>query len=184
MAGRFQSFVRRYSSLFISYREDVSDKAWHYLSGLMQVGTSKNMERVVEVVPDSDHRDTAIHIRFPLVCQRGNKLRCARSWCTYWRRKTCLSISRWNWIFQKRAKPARVFRQWLGCLGKVDNGQVGVLAALCNGNYVTPTNGLMGAPFQYVVESPLKLRLLHILSVNYIKCLRMASKQVIRTFCR
>ena len=35
---------------------------------------------------------------------------------------------------------------------------------------------------QYIAESPLKLRLFNILSVNYIKCLQLASKQNIPTF--
>ena len=56
MAGKFLTFVKNYSSLFIPYRKDISDKARHYLCGLMQAGTWKNMERMVEVVPGSDHQ--------------------------------------------------------------------------------------------------------------------------------
>jgi len=56
MGGRFQLFVKSYSSLFISSSEDVSDKARHYLSGLIQAGTRKTIERMVEVVLGSDYQ--------------------------------------------------------------------------------------------------------------------------------
>ncbi len=40
--------------------------------------------------------------------------------------------------FAKKGKESvGVSRQWLGNLGKVDNGQVGVFAALCNGTQVS-----------------------------------------------
>jgi SRSO17 transposase len=56
MGGRFPSFVKSYSSLFISSSEDVSDKARHYLSDLQKAGTRKTIERKVEVVLGSDYQ--------------------------------------------------------------------------------------------------------------------------------
>lgn len=56
MGGRFQSFVESYSFLFISSSEDVSDKGRRYLNGLIQAGTCKIIERMVEVVLGSDYQ--------------------------------------------------------------------------------------------------------------------------------
>ena len=48
--------MKSYSSLFISSSEDVSDKARHYLSGLIQTGARKTLEHMVEVVLGSDYQ--------------------------------------------------------------------------------------------------------------------------------
>ncbi len=122
-----------YNSLFYVYRKDTSEKARQYISGLMQAGIKrKNMERMVEVVPNSDHQ--AVHhfisnsswdaqavmdqVAITADSQIGDIY------------DSCLLIDESS--FAKKGKASvGVGRQWLGNLGKVDNGQVGVFSALC-----------------------------------------------------
>jgi len=153
MAGRFLSFVKNYSSLFISYRKDVSDKARHYLCGLMQAGTRKNMERMVEVVPDSDHQaiqqfisDSRWSARAVIDCvaQDANKL--------IGDEKDAFLLIDETSFPKKGKKSVGVSRQWLGRLGKVDNGQVAVFTALCNGNNVTPTDVRLYLPEEWAKD--------------------------------
>ena len=51
------SLVDTYSKHFQSYRHNVSDKARQYVSGLMQAGSRKNMDRMAEVVPEAKSRN-------------------------------------------------------------------------------------------------------------------------------
>jgi SRSO17 transposase len=151
MAGRFNGFVKTFSDLFISYRRDVTDKALHYLSGLMQAGPRKNMERMCEVVPESDHQavqqfisdsrwdSQAVNDR---VAQNANKLIGSS-------REACLLIDE-SGFPKKGDKSVGVSRQWLGCLGKVDNGQVGVFSALCNGGYAVPVDSRLYLPQEWI----------------------------------
>jgi len=150
VAGRFLTFVQNYSSLFIPYRKDVSDKARHYLCGLMQAGTRKNMERMVEVVPGSDHQaiqqfisDSPWSAREVIdrVAQDADKIIGDE-------KEAFLLIDETS--FAKKGKMSvGVARQWLGRLGKVDNGQVSVFTALCNGNNVTPTDVRLYLPEEW-----------------------------------
>jgi hypothetical protein len=53
MAKRFVGFCKRFGHHFKSRTHDSSTVARHYLSGLLQA-SKKNMERMEEVVPNSD----------------------------------------------------------------------------------------------------------------------------------
>jgi len=59
IAERFLTYMEEFTPLFKLYRKNGSEKARQYLCGLMQAGAKKNMERMVEYVPESDHQ--AIH---------------------------------------------------------------------------------------------------------------------------
>jgi SRSO17 transposase len=144
------SFVNTYTAHFQSYRHDVSDKARQYASGLMQAGSRKNMDRMAEVVPDSksrnlqqfithskwDYRDVIDH-----VAQDGNEL-IGDS------RKACFLIDESGFAKQGQSSVG-VSRQWLGRLGKVDNGQVGVFGSLANGQYVIPVDVRLYLPQEW-----------------------------------
>jgi SRSO17 transposase len=150
LADRFLAYMEEFSSLFISYRKDVSKKAQQYLCGLMQAGTRKNMERMVEYVPESDHQ--AIHqfisnsrwqaqAVMDRVATNADEL-IGDS------RNACLLIDESG--FAKKGKSSvGVARQWLGRLGKVDNGQVGVFSALCNNGYATLINERLYLPEEW-----------------------------------
>jgi SRSO17 transposase len=141
------SYVDTYTEHFQSYRHDVSDKARQYACGLMQAAPRKNMDRMAEVVPDSksrnlqqflthskwDHRDVMDHVAHDVDGLLGDN------------RNACLLIDESGFAKQGRGSVG-VARQWLGRLGKVDNGQVAVFGALANGQYVAPVDGRLYLP--------------------------------------
>jgi SRSO17 transposase len=55
LAASFISFHERYSHFFKTKTSSVASKAFQYLSGLVQT-VRKNIERMVEVVPDTDYQ--------------------------------------------------------------------------------------------------------------------------------
>jgi len=144
------SFVDTYTEHFQSYRHDVSDKARQYASGLMQAGSRKNMDRMAEVVPDSksrnlqqfvthskwDHRDVIDHVARDVDGLLGDKVNAS------------LLIDESGFAKQGKGSVG-VSRQWLGRLGKVDNGQVAVFGALANDQYVCPVDVRLYLPRQW-----------------------------------
>ena len=121
------SFVKSYSKHFILSTRDVSDKARQYARGLMQAGARKNMDRMAEVVPDAksrnlqqflthsswDARAVIDHVADDVNDLLGDS------------KRTGLIIDESG--FAKQGKMSvGTSRQWLGRLGKVDNGQVAV----------------------------------------------------------
>ena len=153
VGNRFMSFVDTYTGHFQSYRHDVSEKARQYACGLMQAGSRKNMDRMAEVVPESrsrnlqqfithskwNHRDVIDHVG-----QDVNKLLGDE-------RNACFLIDKSG--FAKQGKMSvGVSRQWLGRLGKVDNGQVAVFGAVANGQYVAPVDVRLYLPEKWVSD--------------------------------
>jgi SRSO17 transposase len=151
MGSRFISFVNTYSDHFQSFYHDVSDKARQYASGLMQAGTRKNMDRMAEVVPESksrnlqqfithskwNYRDVIDHVAQDVNELLGDEENAA------------LLIDESG--FAKQGKESvGVSRQWLGRLGKVDNGQVAVFGALANGQYAAPVDVRLYLPQEWI----------------------------------
>jgi SRSO17 transposase len=148
------SFVNSFSEHFQSYRHDVSDKARQYVSGLMQAGSRKNMDRMADVVVDAksrnlqqflthskwDHREVIDHIAHNAERLLGDS------------REACLLIDESG--FAKQGKESvGVKRQWLGRLGKVDNGQVAVYGALVNRQYAAPVDVRLYLPEEWTDDS-------------------------------
>ena len=128
------TLVNTYREHFQSYRHNVTDKARQYASGLMQAGSRKNMDRMAEIVPDAksrnlqqfvthskwNHREVIDHVAHDVDGFLGDD------------HSACLLIDESG--FEKQGKGSvGVSRQWLGRLGKVDNGQVAVFGALAKG---------------------------------------------------
>jgi SRSO17 transposase len=144
------SFVNSFSEHFQSYRHDVSDKARQYTSGLMQAGSRKNMDRMAEVVPESksrnlqqfithskwDYRDVIDHVAQDVDNLLGDG------------RNAGFLIDESGFAKQGKGSVG-VSRQWLGRLGKVDNGQVAVFGALANGQYVAPVDVRLYLPQEW-----------------------------------
>jgi len=143
--------VNTYTEHFQSYRHDVSDKARQYACGLMQAGSRKNMDRMAEVVPESksrnlqqflthskwDHKEVIDHVAQDVDSLLGDV------------RHACFLIDESGFVKQGKGSVG-VSRQWLGRLGKVDNGQVAVFGALANGPYVAPVGVRLYLPQQWV----------------------------------
>jgi SRSO17 transposase len=135
------SFVKSYSKHFVLSTRDVSDKARQYGRGLMQAGARKNMDRMAEVVPDAksrnlqqflthsswDARAVIDHVADDVNDLLGDS------------KRTGLIIDESG--FAKQGKMSvGTSRQWLGRLGKVDNGQVAVFGALASDRFVSPVD--------------------------------------------
>ena len=145
------SFVKTYSQHFHSHLHDVSDKARQYACGLMQAGTRKNMERMAEVVPDTksrnlqqflthsnwEARDVIDHVALDANVLLGHD------------RQAGLLIDESGFVKQGR-ESVGVKRQWLGRLGKVDNGQVAVFGALARDRFVAPIDVRLYLPEEWV----------------------------------
>jgi SRSO17 transposase len=135
------SFVKSFSHHFQSYRHDVTEKARQYASGLMQAGTRKNMDRMAEVVPDTKSRNLqqflthskwSAHNVIDQVAREANGFLGDK-------KQAGLLIDESGFVKQGKMSVG-VARQWLGRIGKVDNGQVAVFGALGNGCFAIPVD--------------------------------------------
>ena len=134
---RFLNFCERFGGHFRQRTRTVETSARHYVRGLLQAET-KNMERMEEAIPEADHqalhhmlRESAWSERAVLdpVAQDANRLLGGHP-------DRALLIDE-SGIPKKGTRSVGVARQWCGQLGKVENCQVGVFAALSRGTEVT-----------------------------------------------
>jgi SRSO17 transposase len=154
VGSRFVSFVKNFSEHFLSYRHDVTDKARQYASGLMQAGSRKNMDRMSEVVPETKSRNLQqflTHSKWDAqavidhVARDGNELIGDDH-------QTGLLID--ESAFAKQGKMSvGTARQWLGRLGKVDNGQVAVFGVLAKDRFALPIDVRLYLPKKWT-EAP------------------------------
>jgi SRSO17 transposase len=140
-----------YNNLFVSYRKDTSDKARQYLTGLLMKDLRKNAEVIASAVPNASVQNlqqfisdsswfyqpvmnqTALNVNEML----GDK-------------ETSALIIDESGIPKKGKMSVGVARQYLGCLGKTDNGQVGVYSALCNGTNVSLIDTRLYLPEEWI----------------------------------
>ena len=116
-----------YAEHFISYRRDVSEKARQYASGLMQAGSRKNIYAISEVVPDTDERNLQQFITHSKWSAREVLDHVARDADELIGDTTDAALIIDESGFAKQGKMSvGASRQYLGRLGKVDNGQVAV----------------------------------------------------------
>ncbi len=137
MDQRFVRFCERFGGHFRRQIRTVETSVRHYLRGLLQAET-RNMERMEEVVPDADHQALqhmlsesawAERAVFDQVAQDANRLLGDQA-------DRSLIIDESG--FPKKGRHSvGVGRPWCGQLGKVENGQVGVFAALGCGTHAT-----------------------------------------------
>ena len=130
----------------------------------MQAGNRKNMERMEEIVPDSDYESLQQFISDSPWSSQSVMDRIAESTDAEFGNSSdsCFLIDESS--FEKKGKKSvGVARQWLGRLGKVDNGQVGVFSSLCNGSYSVLTDARLYLPEEWTKDrrrrSSLKLRI-------------------------
>ena len=126
-------FARGLHMHFIAHRWDNTETAVKYLCGLMQADRA-NMERMEEVVPEVDYQAMQQFISnspwdmaglMATLAQRVNGLLGGQA-------DSALIIDP-SAFAKKGQSSVGVARQWNGRLGKQDNCQVGVFAALCSG---------------------------------------------------
>ena len=137
MGQRFLDFCDRFRGHFRQQTRTVETAAQQYVQGLIQAET-KNMERMEEVVPETDHQtlqhmvsESAWSERAVLdqVAQDANRL--------LGRHEDSALLIDDSGVPKKGTHSVGVGRQWCGQLGKVENCQVGVFAALSRGSDAT-----------------------------------------------
>jgi SRSO17 transposase len=150
LAERLCIFHARYTLFFITRTRSVVELSKQYLFGLIQ-SEKRNMERMAEVVPDSndqayqhfmskspwDHRAVLHQIASDVDAAIGDS-------------EDCFLIIDESGFAKKGKKSVGVARQWNGRLGKVDNCQVGVFAALGCGDEVSLINERLYLPQEWV----------------------------------
>ena len=141
------SFVKSYSEHFRSYRHDVTEKARQYTSGLMQAGPRKNMDRMAEVVPDSKSRNLQqflTHSKWDARAVMDHVARDANEFLGDGQQAGFLIDE--SGFAKQGPMSVGVARQWLGRLGKVDNGQVAVFGVLSKNRFAIPVDTRLYLP--------------------------------------
>ena len=137
LSSAFYAFMDSYKANFTASTRPVVRQAQQYLCGLIQA-KDKNMERMAEVVPDSDEQvlqhfltnsSWSYHSVMDQVASDTDSMFGDNA-------DTCLIVDE-SGIPKKGDKSVGVGRQWCGEVGKVENCQVGVFAALARGDAVT-----------------------------------------------
>ena len=135
VALRFTSFMEDYRSYFRVARHNVSDKARSYMAGLILKAPRKNMERMEEYVQDCDYQSQQQFISDSPWDHDALTARIAAEVSDLIGDDDSTLILDESGFSKKGVKSAGVARQWNGRLGKVDNCQVGVFAALTDGTH-------------------------------------------------
>ena len=145
--------MKSYRHHFQSYRHNVTEKARQYASGLMQAGARKNMERMAEVVPDSDARNLQQFLTHSKWSARDVIDQVARD------ANELLGDDQQAGFFIDESGFAKqgpmsvgVARQWLGRLGKVDNGQVAVFGVLGKDRFAVPVDVRLYLPKKWIED--------------------------------
>ena len=150
MADRFLGFVKSYAAHFKSYRRDVSEKARQYASGLMQAGSRKNIYAISEVVPDTDERNLQQFITHSQWSAREVLDHVAQNADELIGDATDAALIIDESGFAKQGKMSvGASRQYLGRLGKVDNGQVAVFGVLAKGRFATAIDTRLYLPKEW-----------------------------------
>ena len=131
LADRLLAFHQRYRHFFQLQTRTVIEQARQYLSGLMQA-TKRNMERMAEVVPDTDEQSLQNFLSYSPWDERAlmDQIAIDANRVIGGTENTCLIVDE-TAISKKGSNSVGVARQWNGRLGKVDNCQVAVFSALC-----------------------------------------------------
>lgn len=146
MARRLMEFSEGYTGYFNVARRNVGEQARHYLQGLLQKAPRKNMERMEEYVEGSDYQSQQQFLSDSPWCARALQDRVARDASELLGGEQSALLIDESAFEKKGDKSAGVARQWNGRLGKVDNAQVGVFAALSDGRGGTLIDGRLYLP--------------------------------------
>jgi SRSO17 transposase len=123
------------------------------MQGLIQAGDRKNLERMQEMIPDSDNQSLQHFITdSPWDAQEVmDEASIRASELIGDPKAACLIIDETS-NTKKGHKSVGVARQYLGWVGKVYNGRVAVFTALCKGSHVALLHGQLNLPKEWVVD--------------------------------
>lgn len=153
MGLRFRCFTQRYFPHFQRGSRSVGDQAEEYLQGLFQAYRKKNMERMVEVVPQCDYQSLQHFLSHSQWDARAvlNQVAVEADRHLGGSADTGFFIDESSFA-KKGEKSVGVARQWNGRLGKVDNSQVAVFACLGQGQYATLIDTRLYLPKEWVQD--------------------------------
>ena len=126
-------FCEDYSSYFKAARHTLITKARCYVSGLLMKAQRKNMERMEEYVEDYDYQSLQQFVSDSPWDHEALIERIGKDVDTLVGGNDSMLIIDESGFAKKGRKSVGVARQWNGRLGKLDNSQVGVFAALSDG---------------------------------------------------
>src|SRR5881397_895627 len=152
MGFRFQNFSKRFETHFRRWTRSVVAQAQQYLQGLMQAHR-KNMERMEEVVPDCEYQSLQYFLSESDWDARAvlDQVAVEADRHLGGSADSCLLLDESS--FEKKGtKSVGVARQWSGRLGKVDNCQVAVFAALAQGSSSTLIDTRLYLPKDWVQD--------------------------------
>lgn len=150
MGKRFVSFCERYTEHFQLKTREVGPQCQQYLCGLVQTNR-KNMERMAEVVPDSDEQSLQHFLSNSDWDERSvlNQVALEADQQLGENEESALILDE-SGFTKKGSYSVGVSRQYNGRLGKVDNCQVGVFVALCCRDRVTLIDKRLYLPESWV----------------------------------
>jgi SRSO17 transposase len=151
LAQRFITKITTFDDLFVSYRKRVADKARLYLFGIARNGIRKNMSQIAHRIPDATPDNLQNFISDSKWSSRAVMDRVAQQVNEQIGdpMDTSYIIDECG-IAKKGDKSVGVARQWLGSEGKVDNGQVGVFAALCKNGDASLIDARLYLPQEWI----------------------------------
>jgi len=161
LGQRIEVFHQRFNKYFITGTRNVIEQSKQYLLGLIQ-SRKRNMERMAEVVPGADNQVYQHFISCspwderPLLDQIASDVNQAIG-----DSEDCFLLLDETGIAKKGTKSVGVARQWNGRLGKVDNCQVVVFAALGCGMDVALINERLYLGKEWV-DDPVRCNEAHI----------------------
>lgn len=153
---KINEYLQEFRKLFICHKTDNLEKCEQYLSGLLHECKS-NIERMVERIPESDYEQLQHFISDSPWDGRGVMDAVAEKVQETLALPVADETSPTNGLLLDESgwekagkKSVGVAYQYIGQVGKVANGQVGVFAALCNGEQVGLVQGRLYLPQEWV----------------------------------
>lgn len=153
LARRFVEFVANYSCFFDVARRNVSKQARCYVAGLVMKAPRKNMERMEEYVAESDYQSQQNFLTDSPWDSRPVLDQIAKDVSQLLGGRGSVLIVDESGFSKKGGKSAGVDRQWNGRLGKIDNCQVGVFAALGDRNGASLIDAQLYLPESWTKDS-------------------------------
>lgn len=129
---RLETHFSPFSGLFRSSTRSVEGSAKRYIRGLYQV-ERRNMERMADIVAGSDYQQMQQMLSVSDWDHAGVVRQVAAGAQAHFPKDDRALVIDESGFAKKGECSAGVARQWNGRLGKVDNSQVGVFAALAHG---------------------------------------------------
>lgn len=150
-------YLKGFTNLFVCHKTNNIVKCGQFITGLLHECKS-NIERMVERIPESDYDQLHHFISespwdslavMDSVAEKVQATLQHSSQVSHAPPSIGLILDESGWE-KSGKKSVGVSRQYIGQIGKVANGQIGVFAALCNGEQVGLVQGRLYLPQEWV----------------------------------